>query len=90
MDGRLTFIHAPETPCLRCLFPEAPPPGVFPVLGATPGVIGCLQAMEAVKCLTGIGVNLKGRLLAWEGGRAEFRTYRIRRDPNCPVCGREA
>ncbi|HXX64504.1 MAG TPA: HesA/MoeB/ThiF family protein, partial [Bacteroidota bacterium] len=55
MDGRLSFIQSPETPCLRCLFPEAPPSEVFPVLGTTPGVIGSLQALEAIKYLTGIG-----------------------------------
>lgn len=88
MEGRLAVLHAPETPCLRCLFPEAPPPGVFPVLGATPGTIGTLQALEAVKYLTGIGTNLKGKLLVWDGGEMAFRTYRLRRDPGCPACGR--
>lgn len=88
MEGRLTFIQAPETPCLRCLFPDPPPPGVFPVLGATPAVIGSMQALEAVKHLTGIGATLKGRLLAWDGSEVTFHTYRMRKDPNCPVCGR--
>ncbi len=87
MDGRLSFIKSPETPCLRCLFPEAPPSEVFPVLGATPGVIGCLQALEAVKYLTGVGSNLKGKLLVWDGSKTEFRTFRVPKDPDCPACG---
>jgi len=87
MEGRLTFIQFPETPCLRCLFPEAPPGETFPVLGATPGVIGSLQALETIKYLTGIGSTLKGKLLVWDGGRIEFRTFNARRDPNCPTCG---
>lgn len=87
MEGRLSFIKSPETPCLRCLFPEAPPSEVFPVLGATPGVIGCLQALEAVKYLTGVGANIKGRLLVWDGSRTEFRSFRAPKDPDCPACG---
>ena len=76
MDGRLSFIQTPETPCLRCLFPEAPPSEVFPVLGTTPGVIGSLQALEAIKYLSGVGTSLKGRLLVWDGGRVEFKTFK--------------
>ncbi len=87
MDGRLSFIHSPETPCLRCLFPEAPPSEVFPVLGTTPGVIGSLQALEAIKYLTGMGTNIKGKLLVWEGGRTEFRTFKAIKDPTCIACG---
>ncbi|MEW6163242.1 MAG: HesA/MoeB/ThiF family protein [Nitrospirota bacterium] len=87
MDGMLSFIKSPETPCLRCLFPEAPPNEVFPVVGATPGVIGSLQALETIKYLTGIGINIKGRLLIWDGGRTEFRIFKAPRDPNCPACG---
>jgi len=89
MDGRLAFIQSPETPCLRCLFPEAPPGETFPVLGTTPGVIGSLQALETIKYLTGIGVTLKGKLLVWDGGRTEFRTFNARRDPSCPTCGKK-
>ncbi|MGW8272436.1 MAG: HesA/MoeB/ThiF family protein [Thermodesulfovibrionales bacterium] len=87
MEGRLSFIQPPETPCLRCLFPEAPPSEVFPVLGATPGVIGSLQALEAVKYLTGIGKTLRGRLLVWDGSAGEFRSFRALKDPQCPTCG---
>jgi adenylyltransferase/sulfurtransferase len=87
LEGRLTFIQSPETPCLRCIFPTAPPPSLFPVLGATPGVIGCLQAIEALKYLAGIGENLKGRLLVWSGTDMEFELYPISKRPDCPVCG---
>ena len=87
MEGRLAFLRPPETPCLRCLFAEAPPAEVFPVLGATPGVIGCLQALETIKFLTGIGRNLEGRLLVWDGNQMEFRHYKVRKDPNCEACG---
>ncbi|MBN1853157.1 MAG: HesA/MoeB/ThiF family protein [Pirellulales bacterium] len=87
MDGRITFIHPPETPCLRCMIPEPPPQETCPVLGATPGVIGTLQVLEAIKYLTGIGELLKGQLLAWEGEKARFVKLTFPRDPNCPTCG---
>jgi adenylyltransferase/sulfurtransferase len=87
IDGRLSFIRSPETPCLRCIFPEAPPKEVFPVLGATPAVIGSLQALEAIKYLAGIGTTIKGQLLVWEGGTTDFRKFKIRKDPDCPTCG---
>lgn len=90
MDGRLSFIQSPETPCLRCLFPEAPPSETFPVLGTTPGVIGSLQALETIKYLSGQGTNLKGKLLVWDGARVEFRTFRAAKDPACPTCGKPA
>jgi len=88
LSGQLTFIHAPETPCLYCIFPGSPPPAVFPVAGVTPGVIGVLEATEAIKWLTGIGKNLKGRLLIWDGELMEFQKVAINKDPNCPVCKR--
>jgi adenylyltransferase/sulfurtransferase len=88
MEGRLTFIQSPETPCLKCIFPESPPQEVFPVVGATPGVIGCLQAMEVIKYLTGIGKNLKNKILVWEGRKTEFKNYKAYKDPHCPVCSR--
>jgi len=87
MEGRLTFIHSPETACLQCLVPEAPPKEVFPIVGATAGVIGCLQAMETLKYLTGVGSNLKGKQLVWNGADMSFNFYPIRKDPHCPVCG---
>lgn len=90
LDGRVTFISPPETPCLMCYFPESPPKEVFPVLGATPGVIGTLEAMEALKYLAGIGKNLKGKLLVWSGSDMTFKTFKGYRDPQCPACGRNA
>jgi adenylyltransferase/sulfurtransferase len=87
LEGRLTFIHSPQTPCLQCIFRDAPPREVFPVLGATPGTIGCLQAMETLKYLTGVGETLKGKLLVWNGTQMDFTIYRIAKDPECPVCG---
>jgi adenylyltransferase/sulfurtransferase len=84
--GQLTFIHPPETPCLRCLFPEAPPKSVFPVLGATAGVLGTLQAMETLKYLAGIGETLKGRLLLFDGEDMSFTNLCVNRLPDCPVC----
>ncbi|MRS02683.1 HesA/MoeB/ThiF family protein [bacterium] len=85
--GQITFIQTPETPCLKCLIPEAPPKEVFPVLGATPGVIGSLQAMETLKYLTGIGECLKGRLLIFDGDNMSFETIKVKRRPGCSVCG---
>lgn len=85
--GQVTFLSPPETPCLRCIFPEAPPPRVFPVLGATPGVIGTIQAMEALKHLSGVGATLKNRLLVFEGEDMTFTTIRVQRAPSCPACG---
>lgn len=90
MERRLSFFHPPETPCLHCLFPEGLPKGVFPVVGATPGVIGTLEALETIKFLTGVGSNLKGKLLVWDGSGMTFRTLPIVKDPNCPVCGQGA
>jgi molybdopterin-synthase adenylyltransferase len=87
MEGRLAFLHSPETACLRCLVAEAPPPETFPVVGATAGVIGALQALETLKYLTGVGSNLKGKQLVWDGASMSFNFYPIRKDPNCPVCG---
>ncbi len=87
MEGRLSFLQPPETPCLRCIFPDAPPKEVFPVVGATPGVIGSLQALEAIKYLTGVAPNLKGKLMVWDGTKTEFRNYKARRDPACAACG---
>ena len=87
LSGQLTVIHTPATPCLYCLFPGSPPAAVFPVAGVTPGVIGVLEATEAIKYLTGIGENLKGRLLIWDGETMEFQTVTVQKDPNCTVCG---
>ena len=80
-------------PCYRCLFPEPPPPEAIPscaeagVLGVVPGLIGIIQAMEAIKLIIGTGDNLLGRLLHVDALTLRFREFNIRRDPNCPVCG---
>lgn len=89
MMGQLSFIHPPETPCLRCIFPKAPPKEVFPVVGAAPGAIGCMQAMEALKYLTGAGTNLKGKLLIFEGEDMSTTSLDVHRVPACPECGEE-
>jgi molybdopterin/thiamine biosynthesis adenylyltransferase len=87
LEGKLTFIHSPKTPCLKCIFPSAPPPELFPVLGATPGAIGCLEAMEAIKYLAGVGETLSGKLLVWCGDDMDFCVYPLVKNPECPVCG---
>ena len=85
--GQATFLCPPETPCLRCIFPEAPPKETFPVVGVTPGVIGCLQAMEALKHLSGIGSTLKGEILHFDGQDMRFTRLKLGADPSCPDCG---
>lgn len=94
-EGQLSTFkpHAHATgPCYRCLYPEAPPPGMVPscseagVLGAVTGVLGTLQASEVIKEITGIGESLSGRLLLWDALATRFRTIRLARDPACPVC----
>lgn len=87
MEGRLSFFNPPETPCFRCVFHESPPKEIFPVVGATPAVIGSLQALETIKYLTGIGENLKNKILIWDGQRVEFSKFKIYKDPKCQSCG---
>jgi molybdopterin/thiamine biosynthesis adenylyltransferase len=84
--GQLTFLSPPETPCFKCIVPEPPPKEIFPVLGATPGVIGCLQAMEVLKYLTSVGTNLKGRMLLFDGEEMSFTPLIVRRAVACPGC----
>ncbi len=86
-EGRVTFIHSPETPCLACIFPASPPKEVFPVLGATPGITGTIQAMEAIKYLAGVGSLLKGRLLCCDYLEMRFFEVKVKKDPCCPACG---
>lgn len=88
MEGQLTFIQPPITPCFKCIFPEGPPEDVFPIVGATPGVIGSLQVIETIKYLTGIGSNIKDKLLVWDGGVMDFKTFNLYRDKTCPICGK--
>jgi molybdopterin-synthase adenylyltransferase len=95
-EGQLSVFkpHArPDAPCYRCLYPEAPPPGTVPtcseagVLGAVTGVMGTMQATEVLKEILGIGESLSGRLLIWDALGTRFRTIRLPRDPECPLCG---
>lgn len=86
LEGRLSFIHVPETPCIQCLFPEAPEPDVFPIMGATAGVIGSMQALETIKYLTGIGSNLKNKMLLWDGYCNRFKTLNVRKIDDCQGC----
>jgi molybdopterin/thiamine biosynthesis adenylyltransferase/rhodanese-related sulfurtransferase len=80
-------------PCYRCLFPEPPPPGAAPscaeagVLGVLPGIIGLIQTTEALKLIAGVGETLAGRLLHFDALQMRFREFKLRRDPECPVCG---
>jgi adenylyltransferase/sulfurtransferase len=80
-------------PCYRCLYPEPPPPGAAPscaeagVLGVLPGIIGTIQATEALKIVTGVGTTLLNRLLLYDALQMRFREIKLRRDPHCPVCG---
>jgi sulfur-carrier protein adenylyltransferase/sulfurtransferase len=92
-EGQLTVFPAEGAPCYRCLYPEPPPAEEAPscaeagVLGVLPGVMGVLQATEAVKILLGIGQSLAGRLLVYDALRARFRELKLRHDPTCPTCG---
>ena len=92
-EGQVSVFHAEEGPCYRCLFPEPPPPGLVPscaeggVLGVLPGTIGALQATEAIKIILGIGEPLVGRLLLYDALSMEFRQVRLKKNPDCPVCG---
>ncbi|MCK4910149.1 MAG: HesA/MoeB/ThiF family protein [Thermodesulfovibrionales bacterium] len=86
MDGRMSFINVPETPCLMCVFEASPPKEVFPVVGATPGVIGSLQCLEAIKYLAGVGTPHRGKLLVWEGMNVSFRSFNTHVNPECPSC----
>lgn len=85
-EGMVTTIVPGETACLRCVFSEPPPAATVPVLGSVAGVVGCLQAVEAVKYVTGAGELLANRLLVFDGLGLRFREVRVRRDPACVDC----
>jgi molybdopterin-synthase adenylyltransferase len=85
-SGRITVFEPPKTACLRCLYQEGPPPGVFPVVGVTPGVLGMMQAAETLKYIVG-GPLLTNRYLVLDLEQGEFYEVPIRKDPNCPTCG---
>ena len=92
-EGQASVFGAPDGPCYRCLYPEPPPPGLVPscaeggVLGILPGVVGTIQATEAVKLIMGAGEPLIGRFLIYDALRMRFRELKLRKDPDCPVCG---
>jgi rhodanese-related sulfurtransferase len=92
-DGQASVFAVKGGPCYRCLYPEPPPPGLVPscaeggVLGVVPGVIGIIQATEAIKLILGAGQPLVGRLLLYDALQMRFRELKLRRDPDCPICG---
>lgn len=86
LEGSMTTIIPGKTACLRCIFPESPSLEIFPVLGVTAGTLGCLQAMEAIKYIVGIGDLLTNRLLIFDGFSMKSREVKLERDPQCPAC----
>jgi adenylyltransferase/sulfurtransferase len=92
-EGQASVFATKEGPCYRCLYPEPPPPGLVPscaeggVLGVLPGIIGVIQATEAIKLILGAGEPLIGRFLIYDALKMRFRELKLRKDPDCPVCG---
>jgi len=92
-EGQASVFYAKEGPCYRCLYPEPPPPGLVPscaeggVLGVLPGIVGSIQALETIKLITGKGRPLIGRLLLFDALNLKFRELKLRKSPDCPVCG---
>jgi len=92
-EGQASVFHAAKGPCYRCLYAEPPPPGLVPscaeggVLGVLPGIVGSIQAIEAIKLLLGRGDTLIGRLLVFDALRMKFRELKLRKNPECPICG---
>jgi adenylyltransferase/sulfurtransferase len=92
-EGQASVFATKDGPCYRCLYPEPPPPGLVPscaeggVLGVLPGVVGCIQATETIKLIIGAGEPLIGRFLIFDALRMKFRELKLRKDPDCPVCG---
>jgi adenylyltransferase/sulfurtransferase len=92
-EGQASVFYAEQGPCYRCLYPEPPPPGLVPscaeggVLGVLPGIVGCIQAMETIKLILGRGEPLIGRLLLFDALGMTFRELKLRKNPDCPICG---
>jgi adenylyltransferase/sulfurtransferase len=92
-EGQASVFATKDGPCYRCLYPEPPPPGLVPscaeggVLGVLPGIIGVIQATESIKVMLGIGEPLIGRFLIYDALKMRFRELKLRKDPECPVCG---
>ena len=92
-DGQVSIFATKNGPCYRCLYPEPPPPGLVPscaeggVLGVLPGVVGTIQATEAIKLILGVGDSLVGKLLLFDALQMKFRTLKLQKDRECPVCG---
>jgi adenylyltransferase/sulfurtransferase len=92
-EGQITVFGMPDGPCYRCLYPEPPPPGLVPscaeggVLGVLPGIVGSIQAMETIKLILGRGRHLTGRLLLFDALEMAFSEVKLRKNPNCPLCG---
>ena len=92
-EGQVTVFGYPGGPCYRCLYPEPPPPGLVPscaeggVLGVLPGIVGTIQAAETLKLIIGKGEPLIGRLLLFDALAMKFRELKLRKNPECPVCG---
>jgi sulfur-carrier protein adenylyltransferase/sulfurtransferase len=93
-EGQITIFGMPDGPCYRCLYPEPPPPGLVPscaeggVLGVLPGIVGSIQAMETIKLILGTGRSLAGRLLLFDALEMGFREFKLHKNPNCPMCGK--
>jgi len=92
-EGQVSIFGAPDGPCYRCLYPEPPPPGLVPscaeggVLGVLPGIVGAIQAIEAIKLVLGAGDSLVGRLLLFDALAMRFRELKLKKNPECPLCG---
>jgi molybdopterin/thiamine biosynthesis adenylyltransferase len=95
-EGQVTVFNPYVGPCYRCMIPEPPPAELAPscaeagVLGVLPGIVGSIQAVEAIKLLLALGDPLVGRLLTYDALDQSFRTFKVRRDPECPACGEHA
>ena len=93
-EGQVSVFATEQGPCYRCLYPEPPPPGLVPscaeggVLGILPGLVGVMQATEAIKLILGVGEPLIGRLVLVDALAMKFRELKLRKNPDCPVCGK--